>query len=306
MHKYITNLRTFKPFRFLKSLGFYRRARNNLFFYNFKKILKTRCFSCNPNAITEVHTLTCHAHLFMYISAIKSLLRFYDDLAIVIHDDGSLTEEDIVLLRKHIRGIRVIDKDFADREVNHFLSPYPKCKKYRNVEPVSSQLLDISFLSKSGKVAGIDSDTLFLQRPTRFIDWAKNNTKEIIYLYETNPNNQREFLAKFNCDYSPHLCVGLLCYYNEIVSLSLVEDLLGKVSVSDPFYHWFNQNVFPFLLSMQDKYQVYPFSKDEYQGADTIKNGAVFRHYWGSIVQAYSRKYIYIDDLKKVITEIGR
>src|ERR1017187_7503089 len=75
---------------------------------NFKPINSTKPLRCNPAAQTELHTLTCRKHLFMYITAVKSLLRFISDVAVVAHDDGSLTIKDIATIEHHIDGIRVI------------------------------------------------------------------------------------------------------------------------------------------------------------------------------------------------------
>src|ERR1017187_1906736 len=42
---------------------------------NFKPVNSTKPLRCNPASQTDLHTLTCHKHVFMYITAIKSLLR---------------------------------------------------------------------------------------------------------------------------------------------------------------------------------------------------------------------------------------
>ena len=70
----------------------------------FKSILDTPPLACNPKATTEVHMLTCHKHLYFCILAIKSLLRFYNNVRIVVHDDGTLSSDDQRLLTSHVVG----------------------------------------------------------------------------------------------------------------------------------------------------------------------------------------------------------
>src|SRR3569833_2664748 len=84
------------------------------FYRTFDAVDSTAPLKCNADAHTEVHTLTCHDHVFMYITAIKSLLRFVSDLAVVVHDDGTLTEQDVSKLEHHIVGIKVIRRVEAD------------------------------------------------------------------------------------------------------------------------------------------------------------------------------------------------
>jgi hypothetical protein len=49
-----------------------------------------------------------HNHLAMYLTSIKSLLRFYNNLSVVVHDDGTLKEQDKNILNNHIRNIKII------------------------------------------------------------------------------------------------------------------------------------------------------------------------------------------------------
>src|ERR1700752_3681003 len=106
----------------------YRRLRTNprRFYRSFEPVNSTKPLRCNPVAQTELHTLTCHEHVFMYITAIKSLLRFAPDIAVVVHDDGSLTRKDIATIEQHILGIKLIRRGEADAIVGELLASYPR------------------------------------------------------------------------------------------------------------------------------------------------------------------------------------
>jgi hypothetical protein len=248
---------------------------------------------------TEIHTLICHRDLLMYMTAIKSLLRFSKHFAVVAHDDGSLTQRDRALLEKHVTGIQVIPKKLADKRMADVLRRFPNCRKYRADNIMSLQLLDFAMLSERGKIVAMDSDTLFLTNPQRLIKWAAKDEQEIIHLYEVNPHQQRQFLMKLGCDYPPHFCMGLVCFYQDVVNLHLVEECLSRVDVID---WWLAQNIFPILIrSKSSDYVAACFDPSTYQDINTLKDGAIFRHYWGSrLIHKPVLKKTYAEDTRRV------
>lgn len=265
----------------------------------FELVLKTPYFKCNPRAKTEVHTITGRDyHLFFYILAVKSLLRFYNDIAIVVHDDGSLTNKDTMLLENHIRGIKIIEKRIADKKIAGILKRFPNSSKYRSSYFNSMQLFDYTFFSKTDKILSLDSDTLFLRKPNQLIEWISNDKKEIIWCYEQKALGQEEFLSEIKCDFPPHVNIGLLCFYKQIIDLEKIEDTLGKRKTFD----WVTgQNVFPVLIKNKSrKYKISFFDTTKYQcplifkNRLIFKNGAIFKHYWTSwgIQKVYTKEFI--------------
>ena len=82
---------------------------------------RTPQFLTNPDAKVEVHTVLNRRDLYVYIIAVKSFLRFYNDVRVVVHDDGSFVEKDIEYLKTHIKGVEIINKAYADNCVETFL-----------------------------------------------------------------------------------------------------------------------------------------------------------------------------------------
>ena len=62
----------------------------------------------HAGARCEVHTMLGAKDVTMYILAIKSLLSFVDDLAVVVHSDGTLTEDHRGRVAKHIAGVQFV------------------------------------------------------------------------------------------------------------------------------------------------------------------------------------------------------
>ena len=89
----------------------------------------------------------------MYLAAIKSLLRFEPNVAVVAHDgDGDITDDDARILTEHIPGIRVIDRKSADAQMEGLLARHPVCTDYRSRVVNALELLDHLLLSRTNAV----------------------------------------------------------------------------------------------------------------------------------------------------------
>lgn len=138
----------------------------------FRGVSRTPPISANPHAETGIHTAVPHRYLFAYLTAIKSLLRYYADVAVYVHDDGSLREEDKDLILTHVPGATVIDRAwadqaFADKIGDEFLM------KVRKSYTSYLKLFDPTLASSNKRIIIVDTDVLFLNRPEVVIDWAQ-------------------------------------------------------------------------------------------------------------------------------------
>ena len=269
---------------------------------NFRPVNSTRPLRCNPAAETEIHTLTCHKHVFMYITAIKSLLRFVSDVAVVVHDDGSLTPTDIATIEKHIEGIRVIRRGDADQVMASLLASCPKTAEYRSKVVNSLELTDHALLANKEKLIITNSDTLFLQRPEEVIQWIAADRESVLCVYEKEPYQQAEFLNRLGSPFPPHLTFALVCLRKSLVEPAEIEKYMSLVEPADsPWY--VGQNLLPVLLGGKlsaDKIEF--LDKQKYEASAEFRDGAVFRHYWTSLAnlrpQFFSDAGAVIADLK--------
>src|SRR5665647_938151 len=113
-------------------------------------ISKTPVVSCVLHGRPEIHSLVSHRHVYNYILAIKSFLRFYNDVTVIVHDGGdddSLTKKDKCTLKKHIKNITIIDRDYANEKIDRILDHYPNCQRYRKEYVMALQLFDYALLS---------------------------------------------------------------------------------------------------------------------------------------------------------------
>jgi hypothetical protein len=257
-----------------------RRSRNReLLNVMYAAVLETPPLACNPAAETAIHTVTGHHHFRMYLTAIKSLLRYAGNLAVVVHDDGSLDAEDLALLKAHLPGVTCIDRKSADEQMNGVLARYPHCRKLRERVVNSLELFDNLLIARTPRLINMNSDVLFLRQPVELITWISGADPSILGVFEAEPAEQAAFLERHGSAFPPHVTTALTCLYPEAVDLDFVERLL---SVTSP--NWFTaQNVYPLLYERcSAKHRARFLDERAYQASGVFDEGAIFRHYWSS------------------------
>jgi hypothetical protein len=138
----------------------------------FGGIKRTPAMETNPESETGIHSAVPHRYLYAYLVAIKSFLRYCADITVFVHDDGSLTEEDKALIRRHISGVRIVDRAAADRQFEEKVGD-PFLGRVRTSYTSYLKLFDPTLISDKRRIIIVDTDTLFLKKPTAVIDWAR-------------------------------------------------------------------------------------------------------------------------------------
>lgn len=127
-----------------------------------------------------VHGLVCHRDVGMALTCFGSLLKFSaQPLSLVIHDDGSLTPEDVEKLLGGLEGSSILFRAEADEVMNQLLKHHPNCYKYRNDHVYGLKLLDISLLSQTD-IAFCDSDILFVRPFDSMFRWPNAETSALL------------------------------------------------------------------------------------------------------------------------------
>jgi hypothetical protein len=160
----------------------------------FGKVGNTKPIKTNPDAETSLHSAVPHRYLYAYLIAAKSLLRYHNDYAVFVHDDGSLTTGDKELIERHLPGAQIVDRQEADEHFrktvdNSFLS------KVRGSYTSYLKLFDTTLYNKSKRIIILDTDTLFLKRPEHIIDWSINGGKPWFHMAprgKMKQNKERE------------------------------------------------------------------------------------------------------------------
>lgn len=249
-------------------------------------IVNTPPIFCRNDGLV-ILTMVSHKDTLMYLLAAKSLGMYLKRGRFEVLNDGSLTEEDITLIMKHIQGVQ-----FADfKKVNNTKCPKKGCWE---------RLIYASELSQKEQVFVIDSDILIhgdisevhncINRNQNFIVgigqeiqpmlnvWAVDNEK-CKNLDPTKLEIQQYFDANLNlvpeCEKLKYLkaTAGFNGFAKGVISRDLVEEWSAKMEeIFGKFWHkWGSEQIMAcFLVAnygdtvvlQEPKYGLYYAEKD--------------------------------------------
>jgi len=200
------------------------------------------------NKMIEVHTLLCHRDVESGIICLGSLLKYSrDPLGLIIHDDGSLTEEDTAKLRLALNGPKIILRKDADKIINNLLKEYPNCKKFRDTIILGLKLFDVALLGDND-VAYCDSDILFLKSFKSLFVWENEDSdalfmEDIQNAYSINPlhlSKNTILMSKINA--------GIFFIRRNKYRLDYLEKILSNKKIKKAFKHpvWAEQTCWAF------------------------------------------------------------
>lgn len=117
----------------------------------------------------------------LYLVAIKSFLRWYPNVAVVAHSDGTLYERDEATMSRHIPGCKVVTASEADALACSTLGADSYLFKCRSWDASYRRVIDTHLWSKTGKRIIMDSDILVLRRPHEIIEWIETHTAPFLF-----------------------------------------------------------------------------------------------------------------------------
>lgn len=152
---------------------------------------------------SEVAFLTGRNHWHQTLFCAWSLLRVTGcDLAITMYDDGSLDQAIALIIKRSLPGVRIVRRSDAEASLDRFLpaSRFPTLRRHRLVYPHLRKLTDIH-VGHRGAVVVLDSDMLFLKRPTTMLNWLTMPTgaccmQDYITSYGYDTKNLQELTEK--------------------------------------------------------------------------------------------------------------
>lgn len=117
--------------------------------------------------MVDVHTLICHRDMALGLRCLPSLLRYsHDPVRLVVHDDGTLDQDDVERLSAGLPGARLIPRAEADDHMADKLRRHPMAAQFRRRHPFGLKLFDTTLLDEGGVMRYCDTDVMFF-RPHR-------------------------------------------------------------------------------------------------------------------------------------------
>jgi hypothetical protein len=160
------------------------RLRRRLHYASFRrrtrKILTSPPIPCKADASCEIHTMLSGADVPLYLVAIKSFLRFYRNVGVVVHSDGTLDYALQDLIRRHLPGCRVIDRVEADRRASEAFDPRSTLYRWRAIDASYRRLVDTELHCEAPARIIMDADILLMNRPDEVIEWVERGGKPFL------------------------------------------------------------------------------------------------------------------------------
>lgn len=150
------------------------------FIFRTRGIYSSPPLACDPEAACAVHTMLGTRDLPLYLVAIKSFLRFYRAISIIVHSDGTLRPADMDTLRRHIPGCRLISPTEADEFGRRALGEQSFLYRVRGFDPCYRRLVDTELLGTTKKRIVLDSDVLVLNHPHEVIHWIEHGDRPFL------------------------------------------------------------------------------------------------------------------------------
>ena len=197
--------------RMLSHLPWRLRSRNNFMMasanWYFNKVRLTPPRRVTVNAPLELHALVCHRDVNMMLTCAKSLIRYLPEASLVLHDDGSTTDEDRHLFEHHLPGVWFITRAESDAAMKLALPAevFEKRQSYFFL----LKLFDVNYFNRGQRTVLIDSDLLFISKPQEIVDWAQAAT--VVPFYNRDPKpTYRSVHVPPGAELPPHFNAGFI------------------------------------------------------------------------------------------------
>jgi hypothetical protein len=165
----------FVPWRFRSRHNFVK-AHANLFF---GFIRKTPPVACQADADVEAHVLVCQRDLNMCLLAAKSFLVQAPNVALIVHEDGTLDASGLELLSHHLPGARVISRGEADQAITQYLPARVASARSNSVWLM--KVFDFNYFNAGRRTILLDSDLVFRAAPDEVIAWISGDDQNVFY-----------------------------------------------------------------------------------------------------------------------------
>jgi hypothetical protein len=209
----------------------------------------------------EIHTLICKKDIEWFFKTFN-LFKFHSklDCDVIIHEDGSMDDEDVNVLLKNIENCEVIRRERAENEMVDFLKDYEICSHFRFASHhtiFKIKLFDLFHFTKSNNILYMDADILFCKEPTTLKELIEN--KVGFYLKDKWSSYCVPFRDEDNCDYVDRFINAGLNYYptKNHYNLKYVEEALGIL-----YNHGSRWATHPFLEQSAIAYMITKLIKD--------------------------------------------
>jgi len=286
-----------------KNPQYYTRIKEKVTKTYLRRVLKRRALALPPislnadNAALTLAILANKRNLFESIAAIYSFCFWYKNVHVDYHEDGTLSEDDILILEKKFPGIIVYRRAAQDQLTGDYLisQGLHSCAQLRNEFVLSLKLVDTVYNKRSKYLLLIDSDVLFFARPNEIIDIVENGTFK--GCYNKDQSNYYCFSNEIMEKYLQTRVVdqfnsGVFLFDFDLDFLQFVEEILKNELVLPAPWH-IEQTLFAMYVTHAGNFKELPESYDLASRRRNMGHPITSEHYVHNAGYNFHKDFIY-------------
>jgi hypothetical protein len=153
---------------------------------------------------------------------------------VVIHDDGTLSDEARTTLKKLFQSARIIGRAEADAAVAPMLQAFPFCADFRGSHPRALTLFDVPHFAAQERFLVFHSGLLFFRHPREIVDWVAGGSDDCWFqedVQECSLLTAAEARAELNVKIWPRVSSGLSLLTKKAIDLDLCDQALAQTSL---------------------------------------------------------------------------
>jgi hypothetical protein len=245
-----------------------------------------RPFWTEHRQTTPVHVLTGRNDWELAGWMLASWFHFSERAwPVVIHDDGTLTNEAGGVLRTLFPDVRIITRAEADKEMETVLKPFPFLYEYRALHPLALKVFDVPHFTRGSRMIVFDSDLLFFGYPREILDWAEKQNEESWFNEDVEEGSlvgAAEAKEELGVTLWPRVNSGLCLLHKPLVDFEFCDRALAETAILRGHIWRVEQTLFALCASRKNEGGLlskrYEVSLGKHSAPD-----AVARHYVGAV-----------------------
>lgn len=235
-------------------------------------------------APVSLHMVLSHDMMLMGMLALRSFEYHTGRLwSPVIHEDGTLTDDDARELQARFPDARIVRRAEADATLDDALRDHPVCRENRKKHHWFLKNFDTRHYAAHDHYIVMDSDIVFFQRPGLVLDWIADRPDTNWVMKDTREkySGPREDIEReMGFPLWHKVNSGLDLMYRPSVDLALCEKFLTRCAPIAREYHFLEQSFFAVAASAWGKGGQLP-PEYEISWTNFRRRGAICRHYVG-------------------------
>jgi hypothetical protein len=233
-----------------------------------------------------IHLLTGAEDWRLAAWMLASFFHFTGDAwPIVVHDDGTLTDEARDTLPAMFPRVRFISRGESDIAMAKALVSFPHCADYRSSHPLALKVFDIPHFAESERFMVFDSDLLFFKKPAEILAWVRAENDECWFNEDAAESaliTEKEAREELGVALWPRVNSGLCLMHKPAIDLAFCEQALSRTTILRGKVWRIEQTLLALCASRHGKGGLLPKTYEVSLGKSASPN-VIARHYVGAV-----------------------